>query len=223
MSGRRMAAGDMAVIAFGVVMMLGGAAIALAGPREVMPIHWNIRGEADGWAAREWVGGTVLLLGALLLGAGGALGHYARKAADESRRRGLRTGQLIVLLTLPLVAGLGAAASLSGATTISGALPMIAVSLIFVVIGALLGRVGPNPVVGVRTPWAYKSRLAWDRSNRLAGRLFLILGLAGAALAFVAPQPAGMTGLIIAVLLAALWSVFESWRVWRADPDRQPF
>ena len=24
-------------------------------------------------------------------------------------------------------------------------------------------------------------------------------------------------------LIAALWSVFESWRVWRTDPERQPF
>ena len=38
-----------------------------------------------------------------------------------------------------------------------------------------------------------------------------------------APQPAGMLALIGAVFLAALWSGFESWRVWRADPDRQPF
>jgi uncharacterized membrane protein len=36
-------------------------------------------------------------------------------------------------------------------------------------------------------------------------------------------QPTGMISLIIAVLIAAAWSVFESWRVWRADPERQPF
>ena len=45
---------------------------------------------------------------------------------------------------------------------------MAVFGLLFAALGALLGRVGPNPWVGVRTPWAYKSRTAWDRSNRLA-------------------------------------------------------
>ena len=29
--------------------------------------------------------------------------------------------------------------------------------------------------------------------------------------------------MVVLILVAALGSVFESWRVWRADPDRQPF
>ena len=68
-----------------------------------------------------------------------------------------------------------------------------------------------------------KSRLAWDRSNRLAGRLLFVTGLAGLIAAPLAPQPLGTFCLIGAVLVVALWSVFESWRVWRGDPDRQPF
>jgi uncharacterized membrane protein len=97
------------------------------------------------------------------------------------------------------------------------------VSLILLVLGAFLGRVAPNPVVGVRTPWSYKSRLAWDRSNRLAGRLFFLLGLIGLIAAPVAPQPLGALSLTGAALIVAALSVFESWRVWRSDPDRQPF
>ena len=30
-------------------------------------------------------------------------------------------------------------------------------------------------------------------------------------------------GLLAAIVVAAVWSVVESWRVWRTDPDRQPF
>ena len=32
-----------------------------------------------------------------------------------------------------------------------------------------------------------------------------------------------LIALIVAILAAAGWSVVESWRVWRTDPDRQPF
>ena len=100
---------------------------------------------------------------------------------------------------------------------------MMVFGALFVVIGAFLGRVAPNPLVGVRTPWTFKSRLAWDRSNRLAGRLLFWLGLASVLSAPFAPQPAGMIAVVAGVLAAAAWSVFESWRVWRSDPQRQPF
>ena len=105
----------------------------------------------------------------------------------------------------------------------NSALPMAGISLLFLLIGAFLGRVGANPFVGVRTPWAFKSKLAWERSNRLAGRLLFLLGLAGLVTAPFAPQPLGIQALIAGVLIAAVWSVVESWRVWRTDPDRQPF
>ena len=50
-----------------------------------------------------------------------------------------------------------------------------------------------------------------------------ISSLLGLITAPLAPQPLGFSLLIVGVLIAAGWSVFESWRVWRADPDRQPF
>ena len=115
---------------------------------------------------------------------------------------------------------LGRGASQPG---LSMAMTAALMSLLFAVLGAFMGRVAPNPIVGVRTPWAYKSRLAWDRSNRLAGRLFFWLGLLGLITAPLAPQPLGFSLLIVGVLIAAGWSVFESWRVWRTDADRQPF
>ena len=50
-----------------------------------------------------------------------------------------------------------------------------------------------------------------------------LLGLAGLIAAPVASQPAGTYGLVGGAILSAVLSIFESWRVWRADPDRQPF
>lgn len=96
-------------------------------------------------------------------------------------------------------------------------------AFILLVTGAVLGRVSPNPFIGVKTPWAYKSRLAWDRSNRLAGRLMFWLGALGLVASPFIAQPAGMIALIVGVLIAAVWSGYESWRVWRTDPERQPF
>lgn len=216
-------AADLAVVAISLIMAAAGAGIVFAGPEALMPVHWGPGGEADGWAGREVVGGAILAFGLLTLLLGGGIGLAAGRSSDPNRRRALRYAQLVVLLTLPVLTLAIGSASLAQLTSIGAAVPMAVMGLIFVLIGAVLGRVGPNPVVGVRTPWTYKSRLAWERSNRLAGRLFFLLGLGGLAAAAFVPQPLGIQLMLAGVVIAALWSVFESWRVWRSDPERQPF
>lgn len=209
----------------GLSLIVGGLGVwtVFAGPLELLPIHWNASGQADNWSTRERVGAGLIGLAVLTLLLGGGMGVASRRTDDPARARALRYAQLVVILSLPLVSLLAASASLSGTTDIGGAVPMALMSVVFLLVGAFLGRVGPNPFVGVRTPWAYKSRLAWERSNRLAGRLFFIIGLAGLLTAPFAPRPLGLYALLTAIVLAALWSVVESWRVWRTDPDRQPF
>ncbi|WP_332654554.1 SdpI family protein [Brevundimonas sp.] len=209
----------------GLSLIVGGLGVwtVFAGPLELLPIHWNASGQADNWSTRERVGGVLIGLAVLTLLLGGGMGVASRRTDDPARARALRYAQLVVILSLPLVSLLAASASLSGTTDIGGAIPMALISLVLLLIGAFLGRVGPNPFVGVRTPWAYKSRLAWERSNRLAGRLFFIIGLSGLLTAPFAPRPLGLYLLLTGIAVAALWSVIESWRVWRTDPDRQPF
>ncbi len=131
-------------------------------------------------------------------------------------------GAAILLASTAGCIGLIAFPLFSAAPPSQGA-HMALTALLLLGVGAFLGRVGPNVAVGVRTPWNYKSKLAWERSNRLAGRLMFGLGLVGLIAAPIAPQPLGFSALITGVLIATAWSVFESWRVWRADPDRQPF
>ena len=209
----------------GLSLIVGGLGVwtVLAGPLELLPIHWNASGQADDWGTRETVGGVLGGMAALTLLLGGGMGIASRRTDDPARARALRYAQLVVILTVPLISLLAASASLSGTIDIGGAVPMALISLVLLLIGAFLGRVGPNPFVGVRTPWAYKSRLAWDRSNRLAGRLFFLIGLAGLLTAPFAPRPLGLYALLVGIGVSALWSVIESWRVWRTDPDRQPF
>jgi len=214
---------DLATGVLPLIIVGLGVWTLFAGPTELLPVHWNAAGQADNWGPREAVGGMVMGLALLTLVIGGGMALAAGRTADPARRRALRYAQLVVVLCIPLISLLIASASLSGTTDIGGALPIALISVVILLTGAFLGRVGPNPVVGVRTPWAFKSRLAWDRSNRLAGRLFFIIGLAGLLIAPFAPRPLGLYALLAAIVAAALLAAIESWRVWRTDPDRQPF
>lgn len=214
---------DMACIGVGLIIMAAGAAVAMAGPEVVMPVHYGLDGQVDRFGDRVEVGLVIGSMGLLLMLLGGGMGWFIPRTPDRDRQRGLRLGQILILVILVSVTAFVASTMLGQVLNIGTVLPMAGLSFIFLIIGAFLGRVPPNPVIGVRTPWTYKSRLAWARSNRLAGRLMFILGLVGLLTSGFVPQPIGLITLTTSVLVAAMASVVESWRVWRSDPDRQPF
>ena len=217
---------DTATVVVVAVILAAAVWIAVAGPTGPLAMHFDIQGRPNRWGDRNELAGTFLFMGVTAGLIAGGMSWFAARAEDPARRRGLHLGQLVTLLIIAVTTAvmgvtiLGAAQE--GTATIAG-WATAGVALIILVTGAFLGRVGPNPFVGVRTPWSYKSRLAWDRSNRLAGRLFFWLGLTGLLIGPFLPQAVGMTTLVVAILAAAAWSAFESWRVWRTDPDRQPF
>jgi uncharacterized membrane protein len=77
----------------------------------------------------------------------------------------------------------------------------LAVGVLMVVIGAVLGRIPPNRLVGIRTRWTYADEGVWRRTHRFTGRLMTI---AGVALAAVASIGADHTDLMVALLICAL-------------------
>ena len=226
---RRITLIDIASVVAVAALVAGALWVGFNGPPGPLPMHFDVNGRPDRWGDRRELAGLIGFLALVLAATAGGMGYYAAKAEDPARRRGLRIGQLISLFAIGAVAPvmtwqiLSAAGQSLGTAAAGLVWPMALVGLICLVVGALLGRVPPNVAVGVRTPWSLKSRLAWDRSNRLAGRLMFWIGLASLVAAPVAPQPAGLWTSITALLLAAVWSVVESWRVWRSDPNRQPF
>jgi uncharacterized membrane protein len=52
-----------------------------------------------------------------------------------------------------------------------------ALGVMFMVIGNYLGKTRKNFFLGIRTPWTLASDEVWARTHRLAGRLFIVLGL----------------------------------------------
>lgn len=222
-----------------VVTAIVGAALTVwqAGPTGPLPMHFDIRGEADRWGDRNEMAVMIALMGALAAGVAIYSIMMERQGRDPRGQRftyGLgravslaATGLVTLLMTL-MTFGHLSGGHLSG-DQLSGGQPgdvsflrvmMGGMALLFLALGAFLGRAKPNPVVGVRTYWSLRSRLAWDKSNRLAGRLFAVIGVLGLIATPIAPLPYGLHVLMICIVAAGLAAGFESWRVWRTDPDR---
>ena len=220
---------DLASIGVVAAMAATAAYTALYGPTGPVPVHMDITGTVDRWGTRGEVALVMALMTALTAGVAVycAVLKRDRRTADQAARspRGFMAGRILGLLVPAGVMTLITAMTFGGLQPGESQAPMARVmmgglSLVFVFIGALLGKTAPNAFVGLRTYWSLTSRLSWDKSNRLAGRLLFWIGLLGlAATPFIAPE-IGMPLLMSAVILAAFVSIYESWRVWRLDPDR---
>ena len=196
--------------------------IALRGPTTPIPMHFDWSGAVNRWGGRGEaalvVGGMACLSAILTLGLGQLSLRKGSGGAPHKLRHSESLGLGITSASCGLIAAMTFGWIHQGDASVR--LQMAFLNAIFLLLGAYLGKVGPNALVGVRTPWTFGSRLAWDKSNRLAGRLLFWGGLTGLIAAAFVPQPLGLHATIIGLLAAGAASAFESWRVWRTDPDR---
>lgn len=206
-----------------VVVAQAGLALAIwrLADQEPIPMQFGFNGEVGRWGDRNEAAVVVAVMAASSGLGLWALPHLSRRRDAGGGELSAARGVLLIATSLASILIAALAFRLLGPETMGGATGMAVFSAIFAAIGAYLGKVGPNPLVGVRTPWTYASRLAWDKANRLAGRLFFWGGLGGLLLAPVAPQPAGFQVVIAGTVVVAAVVVVESWRVWRSDPDRR--
>jgi uncharacterized membrane protein len=169
---------DRLAIALFAAQLAAAIGVGLNGPTHLIPSHFDFQGQVDGWTDRTGLAVAIAGMAVIGLLISLGLGLAVARAGDPGRRRGLTAAQAVATFLFPACAalllfmGLGAPVGISDHSSQL----MIGISLLMLGAGAVMGRVGPNPFVGVRTPWAYKSRLAWDRSNRLIGRLWLLGG-----------------------------------------------
>lgn len=97
---------------------------------------------------------------------------------------------------------------------------MTGLGAVFVVIGNFMGKVRSNFLFGFRTPWTLSSDLAWNRTHRLAGRLFVLCGLFLAVSSWVfsgGSKVIFLASIGVVVLVPTVYSFF----IWKNDPDRR--
>jgi hypothetical protein len=204
-----------------IAVLQGATALAVLrwGQTGPIPMQFDWSGAVNRYGTREEA--AIIVAGMALLT---LLGPTLMPALSRRRLDGpgdFRDATLMLIGVTSLVCALEACLAFRLMMPSQSPLGLMsAISAILAVVGAYLGRVGPNALVGVRTPWTIASRLAWDKANRLAGRLFFWAGLAGFMAAPFAPQPMGLQAVTVVVLVIAGLAVYESWRVWRIDPDR---
>ncbi len=184
-----------------------------------IPVHWGITMQPDRYGGR-FEGLLVLPLMALSLYF--LLLFLPRIDPGRANYARFSGAYAIVRLTvIALLAGIYGITQLyiHGTKMDFRAVMPLLLGIVFVVLGNLMGKIRPNWFVGIRTPWTLTSKVAWVRTHRLGGWVFVFIGLISMASALIASTLAYW--IVIGALLAGVLALqVYSYLVWRQDPDK---
>lgn len=194
-----------------------------------LPIHWGLDGQPDRFASRDDALATYALLPAA--GVGLAL-LLAVLPSIEPLKTNLMRGQrayltawigaeMLLALVAVGIAMLTVRGEAGDANTEFVRWIIAGVGVLFVFLGDALPKTRPNFFVGVRTPWTLSSDLSWQKTHRLAGWAFVLIGLWGIVAAFTLKGLALAFSLTAPLLVSVAFCAVYSWVVWKNDPDKR--
>jgi len=212
----------------GLIMTLISAGTWAALPETGnIPVHWGIDGQPDRFASRNEAGLSLLMLPVITVMTGLVLAFAPsldpRKANIETGRRAYLATWISVLVLMVLLHGGICRMMVGGPEANSGQFVRWVIAgcaLLFIIIGNYLPKTRSSFIFGIRTPWTLSSDIAWEKTHRFAGPLFMLAGALGLAGAFL------FNGIWLALQLsvlaggAALISVIYSYFAWKSAGDR---
>ncbi|MEX0979400.1 MAG: SdpI family protein [Pirellulales bacterium] len=204
-----------------IALMFIVAAVIWSYVPDRIPVHWNIRGEVDGYGGR-FVG--LLLLPLTTLGLYALLLLLPRLDPGYANYRAFAGAYNLIRISLVVFM-----AALYGVTVLAalgqpvdvGTVVTLGVGGLLVVLGNVMGKIRPNWFVGVRTPWTLSSKLSWNKTHRLAGWMFIVMGVLIALTGMLRSDWFLFVTLGISAA-GGLWLVVYSYLVYRGDPAPVP-
>jgi uncharacterized membrane protein len=137
-----------------------------------VPIHFNIKGEADDWGPK-WINAIVLpLLGVGLYLLLVAVPSIDPKNKIENKQNALRLIRLSTSLFMTILYGVVIGRSL-GYDWNTTQIVFAATGLLFLLLGYSIKTVKPNYFMGVRTPWTLESEEVWIATHNWSSRLWI--------------------------------------------------
>lgn len=186
----------------------------------MMPVHWNLEGQIDRYDPKEIallvMPGTAVFITLLL----GFLPRLEPRKANLAMSSKLYNVAWIGAMLIILGAHAAIIAGAMGVTIPMEKFAGPVLGTFFALIGNYLSKTRSNYFAGVRTPWTLSSNYAWEKTHRLAGRLFVLIGIATVVLSFVAGFPWDVGILVGGLLVSVVLTVVMSYVYWRRDPDR---
>ncbi len=187
-----------------VLNIIGHLAVYPALP-DTVPTHWGANGEVNGWSSKQSNLIFCILPLAFLI-----LMEVVRRI-DPKHQNFERFGKvwnIFITLFVVFMSGMTWLTELTVFNVLpSGNIISVVVcggiGVMFIILGNFMPNIKQNYTFGCRTPWALNDEHNWQRTQRMGGITFIVMGIALIVEAFFASL-LGDTGALILLLVAVL-------------------
>ena len=193
------------LLAVCVLNMVGHLAVYPALP-DTVPTHWGANGEVNGWSSKQ----SNLIFSVLPIIF--LIFMEVVRRIDPKHQNFERFGKVWnIFITLFVVFFCGMTwlteltlfNMLPGGGSIVGIVVCGGIGLMFIILGNFMPNIKQNYTFGCRTPWALNDEHNWQRTQRMGGITFIVMGIALIAVAFLG-STLGDTGTLVLLLGAVL-------------------
>lgn len=202
---------DTVIVILGVLSL--GYALANYGKLpDQLPAHFDIRGEAD----RYWSKGSVIALTGFL-GLIFPLAMQFIKSVDPKKENYSKFQNAYKMIRLAIAALFDAMLVLTVSYGLNqnipaGKIAMVAIGLLFIVVGNFMPQIRDNYFTGIRTAWTLASPEVWRKTHRFSGVMWMIGGLLIALGAFL-PRSLSISMIIAALVIVIILPFAYSWLI----------
>ncbi|MGV6862713.1 MAG: SdpI family protein [Putridiphycobacter sp.] len=182
-------------------------------PDEV-PIHWNAKGEIDGWGSKYslvWLSGLLTLLLYFIF----LLVPFIDPKKKLAQMGGKFHSFKLVLLGFMSILSIYIIYSAASAELTNPGFITALVGVMFVVMGNYMKTIKPNYFLGIRTPWTLENEQVWRSTHELASKLWFVGGLLVMVSSFLLPPFANMFVMIGIIAVITLVPIIYSYRLFQ--------
>lgn len=191
---------------------------------ELLPVHWNINGEADKFWPRDK---ALLMLGVPVLISLGLSALMSVLPFIDPRKDNLVKSRKMYLFAwvgiqifMTFLLAAMTISMMEGDMSLIIRFVLVALCLLLIGIGNYLPKTRPNWFAGIRTPWTLSSDYVWDKTHRLGGWLFVLSGVVSIPFVLFGSEIWMRLAFAPLILATVLVTVGYSFVVWRDAPDR---
>ncbi|MBR2808916.1 MAG: SdpI family protein [Erysipelotrichaceae bacterium] len=150
---------------------------------EQIPMHFNTNGEVDNFANKN----VAIFVMPLIMVAIQAICLFA--TLNDPKKKNISDKVIgLIIWIVPLVSLITFFLSVGKAMGLDlnvNTVVMLMLGMIFIVAGNYLPKSRNNYTVGIRTPWTLSDDEIWNKTHRMAGKLYVAIGLLAIALSFI--------------------------------------
>ena len=172
---------------------------------EQIPSHWDMQGNIDGYSSKPFsVFGLPMILLAI---------HWFTVCvtlADPKKQNHSEKIRQLSLWIVPLVSLMLSAmmysVAMGGTVRVEVIIPML-MGILFIIIGNYLPKCRQNYTIGIKVPWTLASEENWNRTHRLGGIVFVIVGIAVTLSAFFGLYYVMLPAIAVAAIVPIIYSL----------------